>query len=99
MSEIARLLTIRAAFARMKHTLTRAGYDVSNVKYITDLPAVLCTVVPEGVTPDALESAFGTELLGQLYDALGAAAERGAMVRVFAACTPTDIVKEDDLDA
>lgn len=99
MSEIARLLTIRAEFARMRHTLARAGYDVSGVRYITDLPAVLCTVVPEGVDMDEIEASFGAELLGQLYDTLSATAEHGAMVRVFDACRPTDIVREGDLDA
>ncbi len=98
---VSELLTIRAAFARMKHTLARAGYDVSGVRYITDIPAVLCSVVPEGEENmmDELTAMLGTELVSKLYDTLGTAAKRGAMTRVFEACVPSDKVEEGDLDA
>lgn len=101
--DLAFALSARAAFATIKSKLEDKGVDVSDVKYITDLPAVLSTILP-----DDLSEAFSPELvkiaqellkdedtLTALFDALGALAPAGGVVNAM--YRPEKIDKDGDL--
>ena len=94
-------LSIRAAFTTMKKKLSDEGIDTSDVQYITDLPGVLCSLVPDDMAEaaDALLGSMDEETLSSLLTSFSAAASCGGMVSAIMGLLPTDNVKEGDLYA
>ena len=94
-------LSIRSAFNLMKKKLSDEGIDTSDVQYITDLPALLCGIVPDDVADevDALVEGIGEEGVLSLLNAFTDMASRGGLSALLSAFLPGDKVEEGDLYA
>lgn len=97
MSILAKALSARAAFVKMKNELTDAGVDVSEVKYITDLPPVLASILPEELATQAEALLSDEGAVTALLEAFTGCANLGGIVNAI--YRPTDAVGEGDLNA
>lgn len=92
MSELTlgRAMTYRAAFRAMRKKLEEAGVDVSGVRYMTDIPAVLANLVPQDAAGEAaaLLSDAGPEMVQQMREAFASAADQGCLVDAIMRCMP-----------
>lgn len=98
---LSKALSIRSAFILMKKKLSDEGIDTSDIHYITDMPAVLCGLVPDELeeAAEALLGSMDEETLSALLTSFTAAASCGGMVNAIMGLLPTDNVKEGDLYA
>lgn len=94
-------LSIRSAFNLMKKKLSDEGIDTDDIQYVTDLPGVLCSLVPDDLeeAAEALLGSMDEETLSALLTSFTAAASCGGMVNAIMGLLPTDNVKEGDLYA
>lgn len=94
-------LTIRSAFITMKKKLSEEGINTDDIHYITDLPAVLCSCVPDDMAEEAEEllNDMDEDTLAALLESFSAAAQSGCMVNAIIDMLPTDKVEEGDLNA
>lgn len=97
MSMLSKALSARSAFAKMKTELTNAGVDVSEVKYITDLPPVLASILPDDLAKQAEDLLADESAVTALLEAFTGAANLGGIVSAL--YRPTDKVKEEDVHA
>lgn len=97
MTNLGKVLTARAAFAEIKAKLSEAGIDISNVKYITDLPGVLCNILPDSMAEQAAAILEDKERLTALLGAFTTLANAGALIDAI--YRPGDFVQEDDVYA
>lgn len=92
MSELTlgRAMTYRAAFRAMRKKLAEAGVDVSGVRYMTDIPAVLADLVPQDAASEAaaLLDDAGPEMIAELRAAFSEAADQGCLVDAIMRCMP-----------
>lgn len=93
---LAQAMTAKTAFANMKKKLEKSGIDVSDVRYITDLPPVLASILPEDLAKQAEALLENQEMVTALLTAFTGAADLGALVNSL--YRPTDKVKESDLN-
>ena len=88
MSELTlgRAMTYRAAFRAMRKKLEEAGVDVSGVRYMTDIPAVLANLVPQDAAAEAsaLLGDAGPEMIAEFSEA----ADQGCLVDAIIRCMP-----------
>lgn len=90
--ELTYALNARAALTQMRQKLAEAGVDITGVKYLTDVPAVLATILPEDLTEvfppelatlaEALLS--NEEALEQVYHAFSGIAGSGLLSQLIA---------------
>lgn len=87
---LGRAMTYRAAFRAMRKKLEEAGVDVSGVRYMTDIPAVLANLVPQDATAEAsaLLGDAGPEMIAELRAAFSEAADQGCLVDAIMRCMP-----------
>ena len=97
MTNLGKVLTARAAFAEIKAKLSEAGIDISNVKYITDLPGVLCNILPDSMAEQAAAILEDKERLTALLGAFTTLANAGALIDAI--YRPSDFVQGEDVYA
>ena len=94
---IAEALTLRAGFANIKRQLAENGVDISEVKSVTDLPAVIGGMLPAELLPQLLENLqIDMKHLEGLLLAFAGAARYGDLVTDM--ILGSEIVKEEDLN-
>ena len=97
MNIIGKALAARAAFVKIKSELGKADIDISDVKYITDLPPVLAGILPADLAEQASDLLKDEQTVTALLEAFTGAANLGGLVSAL--YRPTQDVEEDDLYA
>lgn len=82
---VARALTIRAAFVKIKQKLADAGMDVSGITSVTQLPAALSNALPEDMLQQAAQLLTQPEMLETLLNTFTGLAEKGGIPLMFGA--------------
>ena len=97
MSLLGNVLKFKQDFETAKNTLSKAGNDISGVKYITDLPGVLAKHLPADMAAAAADIIGDKDRVKSLLEAFGCASSVGALVDSI--YEPGDSVKDGDLHA
>lgn len=90
-------LNLRAGFANIKRQLTESGVDISDVKSITDLPAVMACVVPDSLVEKVDAISTSEVFLATMLNLLQSDAVAGTLAKLMT--LPSDEVNEEDLNA
>lgn len=97
MNNLIKVMNAKSAFEKMKNDLKDAGIDVSDVKYITDLPGVLAGVLPESMVEHAKGIIENPETVATLLSSFGVLADAGVLIDAL--YRPGEKVDEEDVYA
>lgn len=97
MTNLLKALAAKTAVEKMKNELKDIGIDLTEVRYITDLPAVLACMLPENMVEQAKGIVENPEAVASLMNAFGILADAGVLIDAL--YRPGDTVKEDDVYA
>ena len=98
---VAEALTLRAGFAKIKQQLNENGVDISDVKTVSDLPAVLSSILPAELLPqltkdDTMKGILESGVLAGLLTLFANDAKMGALAKSLT--LGSAFVHEEDLN-
>lgn len=97
MKNLLKVMAAKTAVEKMKNDLKDAGIDVSDVKTIPQLSALLACTLPESMAKEAEAILANPETVKTLMESFGILANAGVLIDAL--YTPGDTVKEEDLYA
>ena len=98
---VAEALTLRAGFAKIKQQLNENGVDISDVKTVSDLPAVLASILPAELLPqlakdDVMNTILENGWIEGILFSFANEAKAGWLAKALTLAG--DLVSEEDLN-
>lgn len=97
MKNLLKAMAAKSAMEKMKNELKDIGIDLTGVRYITDLPAVLSCMLPEGMVEHAKGIIENPETVATLLSSFGILADAGELIDAL--YRPGEKVDEEDVYA